>query len=192
MKYSLLLMTFSAATLSLMGCGGKKENADIITRKPTVARVQKTKTMGDYRQSRKVEWLGATYTVETDFRADRSVPQIADGVQKYYDNRVTVRILRADGSEFFNRTFSKTDFSSYLDNEVGKKGALLGVVFDRAEGGYLYFAASVGSPDKSSDEYVPLVVRLSRFGEVSVHKDSTLDTGSDTAPTTEAEEEDGV
>ena len=56
----------------------------------------------------------------------------------------------------------------------------------------MYFAASVGSPDKSSDEYVPLVVKISRFGDVSIKKDATLDTQSEmgTNNTTIEEEED--
>ena len=57
----------------------------------------------------------------------------------------------------------------------------------------MYFAASVGSPDKSSDEYVPLVVKISRFGDVSIKKDATLDTQSEMGNSnTTAEEEEGV
>ena len=100
-------------------------------------------------------------------------------MQKFFDNRVKVRIIRKDGTDFFNKTFSKSNFLSYLSSSLGKNGALLGVVFDRAEGDYVYFAASIGSPDKSSDEYVPLIVRVSRFGDVYISKDTMLDTGSD-------------
>jgi hypothetical protein len=37
-------------------------------------------------------------------------------------------------------------------------------------------AASVGSPEKASDEFVPLVVKISRMGNVSIYKDTQLDT----------------
>ncbi|WP_390883979.1 DUF4738 domain-containing protein [Hoylesella loescheii] len=74
-----------------------------------------------------------------------------------------------------------------------KGGALLGVVYDKCDNDYLYFAASVGSPDKSSDEYVPLVVKISRFGDVSIKKDATLDTQSEMGTNnTTIEEEEGV
>ena len=53
---------------------------------------------------------------------------------------------------------------------------MLGVVFVRAEGDYLLFAGSVGSPDMASDEYVPLVVKLSRMGNISIAQDTILDT----------------
>ena len=67
---------------------------------------------------------------------------------------------------------------------------MLGIVFDRADGASLIFAASVGSPDKMSDEYVPLVMTISRGGTVSIAKDTQLDTVSDAAD--EADDEDGV
>jgi hypothetical protein len=43
----------------------------------------------------------------------------------------------------------------------------------------MYFAASIGSPDRLSDEYVPLVVKISRAGHASILKDTQLDTGSE-------------
>ncbi|MEE1346513.1 MAG: DUF4738 domain-containing protein, partial [Bacteroidales bacterium] len=39
-------------------------------------------------------------------------------------------------------------------------------------------AVSVGSPDKSSDDYVPLLIKIGRTGSVSVSKDTRLDTSS--------------
>ena len=136
--------------------------------------------------------IGASYTVDTEFKADKSLPLISDGEQKYYDNRATVKILRKDGTVFFNRTFSKADFINQIDASY-KGGALLGVVYDKCDGDNMYFAASVGSPDKSSDEYVPLVVKISRFGDVSIKKDATLDTQSEMGNSnTTAEEEEGV
>lgn len=129
--YSLLL--FCVAVLTLMSCKEKKNTGIIITKKPVAAAHRQIMKTGDYAQSRKVEWLGAVYTVETKRVADPSLPVIADGDTKYYDNRITVRILRADGSEFFNRTFTKSDFSSYVGKTYAN-GALVGIVLDRAEG----------------------------------------------------------
>ena len=188
-KHLLALVTMSVA-ICLASCGGKKEKTDIIARKPIVVRAKETRAMGDHRESRKVQWIGASYTVDTEFKADKSLPLISDGEQKYYDNRATVKILRKDGTVFFNRTFSKADFINQIDASY-KDGALLGVVYDKCDGDNMYFAASVGSPDKSSDEYVPLVVKISRFGDVSIKKDATQDTQSEMGtsnPTTEEEE----
>lgn len=71
--------------------------------------------------------------------------------------------MRSDGSEFFSRTFTKKDFTSYIDKHTQDMGALLGIVYVKAEGDYLYFAASVGSPDVTSDECVPLVLKISEW-----------------------------
>ena len=190
-KHLLALVTMSVA-ICLASCGGKKEKTDIIARKPIVVRAKETRAMGDHRESRKVQWIGASYTVDTEFKADKSLPLISDGEQKYYDNRATVKILRKDGTVFFNRTFSKADFINQIDASY-KDGALLGVVYDKCDGDNMYFAASVGSPDKSSDEYVPLVVKISKFDDVSIKKDATLDTQSEMGTNnTTIEEEEGI
>lgn len=192
MKKHLLALVTMCVAICLASCGGKKEKTDIIARKPIVVRAKETRAMGDHRESRKVQWIGASYTVDTEFKADKSLPLISDGEQKYYDNRATVKILRKDGTVFFNRTFSKADFINQIDASY-KDGALLGVVYDKCDGDNMYFAASVGSPDKSSDEYVPLVVKISRFGDVSIKKDATLDTQSEMGTSnTTTEEEEGV
>lgn len=138
--------------------------------------------MGDYAQTRDVEWLGTQYKVEVKRVADSSLDLADDGAgNKYFDNRITVRILRKDGSEFFCRTFTKSDFDASLEPTYRKNGALLGIVYDRSEGNRLLFAASVGSPDKMSDEYMPLVLTVSNLGAVEIRKDSRLDTGGDDA-----------
>ena len=63
---------------------------------------------------------------------------------------------------------------------------------DRAEGDNLLFAASVGSPDKMSDEYIPLLLKVSRQGKVSISKDTQLDTGSSEASEQDLSEEEGM
>lgn len=189
MKRILGLCTMSLAVLTLMSCSKKKPDTIIIAKKkPTVTKVQQTRKMGDYSQTRKTEWVGKRYTIETELKADTSLPLASDGFVRYYDNSVTLKIIRADGTFFLNKTFDKSYFKSYVDNFYYKNGALLGIVFVRAEGNHLVFAASVGNPDKSSDEYVPLVLKIDNFGNVTVLKDTKLDTDSDTME----EDEDGV
>ena len=75
----------------------------------------------------------------------------------------------------FKRVFTKADFLSYIDSGTKKHGALLGIVYVEAEGDWLFFAASVGSPDVTSDEYIPMVLKISRMGAVSISKDTQLD-----------------
>jgi len=79
--YSLLL--FCVAVLILTSCKEKKNTGIIITKKPVAAAHRQIMKTGDYAQSRKVEWLGTVYTVETKRVADPSLPVIADGGIQY-------------------------------------------------------------------------------------------------------------
>lgn len=172
---------FAALVLGgLASCSEKKRTDVIIAPKPQAPKPKTTQKMSEYEQARNVEWLGSTYKVIVKREADTSLPLAqGDDNTKYFDNKITVRILRKDGTEFFNHTFLKKDFLGYLDEHTKNEGALLGLVFVETNGNNLVFAASVGSPDVTSDEYVPLVVKISKMGSISVGKDTQLDTGSD-------------
>ena len=152
-KNELKILLMAMAVVGVSACKEKKQSEDIITTKP-VAEVKKpTQKVGDYDMTTPAEWVGSTYQVFVQRKADESLPLADDGQgNKYYDNRITVKVTRKDGSEFFNRTFSKDDFDAYVDPLYKKNSALLGIVFDKAEGDYLVFAASVGSPDRMSDD----------------------------------------
>ena len=205
-KKNLTMVLAFGVLMGVVACKEKKQNDVIITTKPVPEAKKPTQKVGDYETTTPVDWVGSTYQVLVERKADESLPLADDGQgNKYYDNRITVKIIRKDGSEFFNRTFVKEDFSAYVDALYKKNSALLGIVLDRAEADYLVFAASVGSPDKMSDEYVPLVMKVSRFGDVKISKDTQLDTMSEgsednnatsnepnTEPADYDEDEDGV
>ena len=182
--------------LTATSCGKKKQTDTIITKKQVEKKVEATpQTTGDYDQSREVEWAGGVYQVAVSRTSDESLPVVDDGTGiKYYDNRINVKVTRQDGSEFFNRTFTKNDFAHLVEKEYREHSVLLGVVFDKADGDNLLFAASIGSPDRLSDEYVPMIVTLSRTGSVSMKKGALLD--EDNAPVvnheTQEAEDDGV
>jgi hypothetical protein len=93
--------------------------------------------------------------------------------QKYVDNVFSLKVSRKDGSVFYTRTFTKKALTQYLDDDFNKTGVFEGLVFDKAEGDYLFFGASVGHPQ--SDEYIPLVFRLSRMGELTIKRDTQMD-----------------
>ena len=194
MKRIIPILFAAALATVCASCGEKKKSDVIIAPKPQAPKPKQTQKMSAYEQSRNVEWLGSMYKVVMKREPDVELSlACGDDNTKYYDNKITVRILRKDGTEFFNRTFTKSDFTGYLDENTKKNGALLGLVFVSADGDALTFAGSVGSPDITSDEYVPLVVKISRLGAVSVSKDSHLDTGAeDEQEKTSSDEEDEV
>jgi len=200
MKRLFYAFAFSLLLMGVISCDEKPKNDIIITKMPPKTEISKNPLqVGNYSQSRQVEWVGSTYTVEVNRQADTTLTIVKDdNGQRYYDNRITVKIIRKDGSEFFNRAFTKKDFDGYVDALYKKNSVLLGIVLDKADEDNIYMAASVGSPDKSSDEFVPLIVKISRMGVVSISKDTDLDT-SNQEPSSDnktenrdIEDEDGV
>lgn len=176
MKTLRTLLAASVAVAVFSACGEKKPTGDIIAKKPVVKVQSSPVKMQDSKHQETVEWLGGKYTLTIARNADTSLPMITDEAGgKYYDNKISLNVARADGSLFFQKTFTKADFASQVSEKYMNKSALLGIVFDHAEDGSLVLAASVGAPDVLSDDYVPLLITISRMGGVSIVKDTRLD-----------------
>ena len=187
MKRYLLILLAAAAMVT--ACQEKKQSTVIIAPKPEAPKPSGPVEMQDMNAQNEVEWIGKTYKVVVSRKVDRELPMVeVEPGKKAYDNRINLRILRPDGTEFFNRDFTKSAFAGCLDETTKDSGVLLGIVLDRAEGDDLIFAASVGSPDVLSDEFIPMVLTVTRMGEVSIKRDTTMDTSNGQ----EQEEEDGV
>ena len=186
------MLVAGVAVLATFSCEKKKPSTDIIAPKPVKEVKRGPQKMNDIKQERSVAWVGNQYKVVMNRTPDSTLPMAKDeSNNQYYDNKIVLKIIRTDGSEFFNRTFTKADFSQYIPEDYRQNGALLGIVLDKADGDYLRFAASVGSPDVLSDQFIPLVMTIHRMGGVNITRDTQLDTGADDA-TTGDEDEDGV
>lgn len=174
MKQTLSMLLLAGMVVVLAACGGKKKSNDIIA--PRIVKVQPKEPirMQPYLDERKVEWIGKTYFVTIGRQPSDSLPMVKDETgQKYVDNVFSLKVSRKDGSVFYTRTFTKKVLTQYLDDDFNKTGVFEGLAFDKAEGDYLFFGASVGHPQ--SDEYIPLVFRLSRMGELTIKRDTQMD-----------------
>jgi hypothetical protein len=130
--------------------------------------------MQDYKDVKDVQWLGKQYQVEVTRTASDSLAMVKDeSGQEFVDNRIVLKVIRTDGSIFCTKTFTKSAFNACLDDDYRKTGILEGFVFDKAEGNQLFFAASVCHPQ--TDEYIPMVVTVSNFGEVGIAKDQQME-----------------
>ncbi len=179
MTKSLFMVMAAGMMLSLVACGEKKKSKDIITQRVEKVVPRGPERMQEYDDSRDVAWIGKQYKVTVHRQPADSLPMVKDETgQKFVDNIISVSVVRSDGSRFFSRSFKKSDFLRYLDDDYSKTGILEGLVFDKAEGDFLEFAASVSHPN--SDEYIPLVVRLSRMGQITIQRDTQMDTTGDT------------
>ena len=169
-----LILALIAVPCLLASCGQKKQHDDIIVQQTETPKPQSPIRMQDYKDVKDVQWLGKQYQVEVSRTADDSLRMVKDeNGQKFVDNRITLKVIRADGSEFCSKSFTKAAFEGCLDDDYRKTGILEGFVFDKAEGNQLYFAASVCHPQ--TDEYIPLVVTVSNFGEVGISRDQDLE-----------------
>lgn len=169
-----IIIALIAVPLLLSSCGKKQQHEDIIVQDTEVPKPQAPIRMQDYRQATDVQWLGKQYQVEVSRTASDSLAMVKDELgQQFVDNRIVLKVIRQDGSVFCTKTFTKAAFNSCLDDDYRKTGILEGLVFDKVEGNQLFFAASVSHPQ--TDEYIPLVVTLSNFGEVSISRDDTIE-----------------
>ena len=155
-------------------CGKKKQHDDIIVQETEVPQPQAPIRMQDYKDVKDVQWLGKQYQIEVSRTACDSLAMVKDeSGQEFVDNRIVLKVIRTDGSIFCTKTFTKSAFNACLDDDYRKTGILEGFVFDKAEGNQLFFAASVCHPQ--TDEYIPMVVTVSNFGEVGIAKDQQME-----------------
>ena len=183
------IVWLAIAAMMLINCGEKKKSDNIIAPKVEQPKLQAPIKMQEYSQTTDVRWLDKNYQVEICRVPDDSLKMVKDETgQEFVDNRISIRILRADGSVFFSRVFTKAAFDACLDNDYRQTGILEGLVFDKVEGVNLFFAASVCHPQ--TDEYIPMVVTVSSLGEVGIRRDTDLDTyGDGTAPSDSVNDE---
>ena len=138
--------------LGVVSCKDKPQSNIIIAHRPMVVHQQKPQVIGDAVRTSNISWVGSKYTVKVSIKCDTSLPLATDGSTKYYDNRVNISILRADGSSFFNRTFTKSDFKPYVDDSYYDGGALIGIVFDKVAGESLKFAVSIEKANNEDEQ----------------------------------------
>ena len=168
------ILTLSIVGLITVSCGKKKQHDDIIVQETETPKPQAPIRMQDYKDIKDIQWLDKQYQIEVTRTADDSLKMVKDETgQQFVDNRITLRIIRTDGSIFCTKTFTKSAFDGCLDDDYRKTGILEGFVFDKAEGNQLFFAASVCHPQ--TDEYIPMVVTVSNFGEVGIAKDQQME-----------------
>lgn len=175
MQNNKLIIVALAALAAVGGCKEKKQPQDIIAPKIEAKGPSSPIRMQSYSDTRDVLWLGKSYKVEVKREPSDSLPMVKDeSGQKFVDNRISVRVLRSDGTVAISKSFTKATFNDYLTDHYRKAGILEGLVFDKVDSQQLEFAASVSLPQ--TDEYIPLEVKIDNFGNVKIERDSEMDT----------------
>jgi hypothetical protein len=173
-----MLRTIIIALLALVcivSCKKKEQEEDIIVEKVIEKPQEGPESMSDDRQTGSVTWIsGAEYSYAITRSADKELPIVKNHDKEYYDNSIDVVITRADGSKFFEKKFSKTNFAPALPKEFKENGVLLGISFEKAEGNYLMFVVSVGSPDETNEEFYYARLKISNLAVTSAEKITNL------------------
>ncbi len=188
MRKNLFVYTLMALAVLLTACSEKKKSNDIIT--PRIVKVEPKDPipMQPYNDERVVDWIGKKYHVAITREPKDSLPMVKDeNGQKFIDNLFTLVVSREDGSIFYSKKFVKASVDNYLDDNYRKNGILEGLVFDRVDGNWLVFAGSVGLPQ--TDEYIPLIIRLSRTSNLEIQRDTQMDTMPPTLEQEQSSEE---
>lgn len=158
----------------LAGCSEKKKSDVIIVENYEAPAPSGPIKMESYNDTKVIDWIGAKYTYAISRTACDSLPKVKDeDGQKYVDNSATLTISRADGSVFLQKSFTKHSFDKALTDNMSKNGILDGFVFNKTDGDALLFAASVSYPQ--SDESIPVKIRITRMGAISVDRDSDVE-----------------
>lgn len=103
------------------------------------------------------------------------LPHVKSEMGLFADNRIQVKITRENGTEYFSKTFTKTDFASHLPESYLKRSILEGLVFDdvkTAAREEITLAASVSYP--MTDLYIPFTIVVGDGGKYSICKDEDM------------------
>lgn len=170
------LIAAALLALALTACHKEKNpNQIIVKRQKREARESRPRATGPFAQSREITWHGARYAVSVTLQADSAAATVSDGAATYYANRARLVIGRPSASPLIDRTFTRDDFAAHVDAAYLSRSVLSGFCFiDQEERGRLRFAVSIGSPDKNSDECVPLILYVTAQGGVQIEKDTVL------------------
>ena len=158
-----------AGLLAMTGCKDKKSEAPaIITTDYEAPKPTAPIEMQSYNDTREVEWVeGRRYTVQVTRQACDTLPVVTDIYgQEFIDNTIHVEVTRADGSVFYQHTFTKASFLNWLEDVYRKYAILQGLCFLQVDGDSLVFIVWLNNPRASEDEAVELRMELTRHGEI--------------------------
>lgn len=157
--------------LAVVSCKKKEQQEDIIVEKVIEKPQEGPKSMAADEQSGSANWIsGAEYIYIIKRAAKQELPVVTNHDVQYYDNAIQLTVKRGDGSVFFEKSFTKANFSPVLPKESKENGVLLGMSFDKVDGNELIFIVSVGSPDETNEEFYYARMALNNLGSTRAMK----------------------
>lgn len=162
--------------MSLGACKEKKQAEEIVATKYVPKKPGKPVSMQQKLDTQTLKWMGAAYQVEIMRMAVDSLPMVANEIgQKFIDNRIRLSVKRADGSVFFEKSFTKASFMSYLTSDYCRDGLLVDMRFKEVRGNELAFVVTIATPEATDDEFLPLELSVDKGGGISIKVDNDMD-----------------
>ena len=166
-----LMLVLAACMMVLVACKEKKHTNDgIITTdyempKPS----EKPIAMPEQTNKAEVEWQGSRYAIAIVRTPADSLSTVADEIgQQYIDNMVKIAVTRSDGLSFLTRTFTKSSFMEWLEDDYRRHTILEDITFFWVEDQELVFTAALNHPAASDDEAIVLRMSVNAQGQVSI------------------------
>lgn len=178
MKNSNCLMALAAATLTVLAsCNEKKaSNPTIITTDYEIPQPQAPIKMEAVSNQENVEWLERNYLVTIDRTPADSLSKVKDEYgQEYVPNSIRLTITRPDGSEFFNRLFTKASFVSYLPEDYKRDGILTDMRLYETDSQKLTFFVCHNFPNGTDDELCILELSVDTDGNTAIRRNEGYD-----------------
>ena len=167
--YTILSLSCALAIAgSLSSCKNKQQDDDIMIEKIIDKPLSKATSMAKKSTSGTATWAGSKYNFSIRRAADASLDDVENHDSLFHDNRIELTITRADGSQFFSQTFTKSSFSGLLHRDARESGVFLSMAYDKSDSNHLYFVASIGSPDESYDDFTLVQLVIDRQGATTV------------------------
>lgn len=176
------LILFAGIMMGLVmaSCGGKSDNkaadpvyTDTEGRDTTVRVV----TLRESERTDTIDWNGRKAIVSISSKPDENGDTVWADRIKYCGNKSTLRI-KVSGSTLVDKTYGKADFKGYIDGPTYERYILFNMIYEKQDGSDLVFSAAVGNPNQD-DEYIPMKVRVSPSGAVSVSKSNDMGMNAD-------------
>lgn len=143
--YAFVLAFFG---LAFMACNGNKSDKETAGTDTVQTDMTSSKPYADSEacQTYGAKLGGQTFQITISRKADTSLPTVTDeNGKQFYANRVDVDI-KADGQDFFHKSYTREAFEDFLNEEEKKGTVLLGMAYDseKSDGHALRLGAQIG------------------------------------------------
>jgi len=171
MKSIYVLIAF--ALIALTGCKNEKKDAQEVQKRIfQVEHVDENTGLQQMQVSRiqqEITCKGKKYQLSVVREPSNELPHVKSDMGLFVDNKISVKILRENGTKLLEKVFTKNDFAAYLTTEYLSHSVLEGVVFDDEKTGeknVLTLVASVSYP--MTDLYTPFTIVVSDAGKITI------------------------